>query len=168
MRLLFKAIRVGGLTLFSAVVIVGFAVVAACGGDDDDSAATPTADAAVGKIEVRGAWVRASTNDVAAGYFQVENGGLDDRLVSVTANVGTAAQLHETVTEGASSKMQEVTGGVDVPANGELKLAPGGYHLMIMGLKEPLSEGGFVDLVLQFQNAGKIDLKVPVLTSAPE
>jgi copper(I)-binding protein len=167
MRSLRSWMRIGGLAVFSAVVVTGFVVVASCGGNGDDAEATPTPNAVAGKLTINGGWVRISTNDVAAAYFQVKNGGLDDTLESVKASVGSAAQIHETITEGASSKMQEVTDGVDVPANGELTLDPGGYHVMIMGLTSPLSEGDSVDLTLQFKNAGAVTIKVPVLAAAP-
>ncbi|MGE0600896.1 MAG: copper chaperone PCu(A)C [Dehalococcoidia bacterium] len=160
-------IRIGGVALFSAMVIAGFAVAASCGGDDDDAASTPTPNAVAGKLTIDRGWVRTTTNDVAAAYFQVKNAGLDDTLLSVSAGIGSMAMIHETVTEGASSKMQEVTGGVDVPANGEVTFSPGGYHVMIMGLTSPLSEGNSVDLTLQFKNAGAVNIKVPVLAAAP-
>lgn len=163
-----NALRIGGVAGCSAVVIAGFAVVASCGGNGDgDSNPATTAEAVVGKIEIRGGWIRTTTVDVGAAYFDVRNSGPDDTLTSVTANVGTAAQIHQTVTQGASSMMQEMSGGVDVPANGELKLEPGGDHLMLMGLTSPLKVGDSVELTLQFQNAGTVNIKVPVLADAP-
>lgn len=169
-------LRLAALSCCLGLVVVGLSAVAACGGDDDDdtnttpaattgSAQTPAV--TDGDLKISGAWVRTTTNDVAAAYFTVDNSGAADTLVSVKASVGMMAQLHEVVTEGASSKMQEMEGGFPVPAKGELELKPGGFHVMIMSVKEPLKAGDTVDLTLQFEHAGTVNLKAPVLAEAP-
>lgn len=151
-------------------VVAGLAVVAACGGDDDgddDEGASEAKPAAtIGKLEIFDPWVRTTTNDVSAGYFVVKNGGPADTLVKATANITGKAQLHEVVTEGASSKMQEKPGGFPVPANGELTLKAGGYHVMLMDIKAPLKEGDTVELELQFEKAGLVKLTAPVKPGA--
>ena len=152
------------LAALLAVPVLLFA--AACGGDDDDSgaAATNTPGASTG-FQVVDAWARATTNDVTAVYFTVKNPGVADRLVSVTADVTTNAQLHEVITEGASSKMQEKEGGFEVPANGELVLKSGGYHVMLLDLTKPLNAGDEVHLELTFEHAGVIPVTAPVKDS---
>lgn len=149
-----------------AIIIIGFLVINTSGGDDDgdngDVIAVPTPAATVGKLSIISPWVRTTTNDVSAAYFTVKNTGDADTLVSVKSSITMMAQLHEVVTEGASSKMQEKPGGFPVPANGDLTLAPGGYHVMMMNLKAPLNEGDTVDLELTFKNAGVVKLTAPV------
>lgn len=146
-------------------ILAGMAVVAACGDDDDDGGddtATTTAAATVGKLSIMDPWVRTTTNDVSAAYITVKNTGLEDTLVSAKANITTMVQLHEVVTEGSTSKMQEKAGGFPVPANGELTLKPGGFHIMLMNLTSPLKEGDKVELELTFKNAGTVKLTAPV------
>lgn len=170
-------LRFAAIGLFLAVTVAGLSLVVACGGDDDDdSNATPaaTVDTAASpaattapEMKISGAWVRTTTNDVSAAYFVVDNPGEADTLVSAKASVGMMAQLHEVITDGGSSKMQQKEGGFPVPAKGELELKPGSFHVMIMGIKEPLAAGDTVDLTLQFEHAGTVNLKAPVLAAAP-
>jgi copper(I)-binding protein len=59
------------------------------------------------------------------------------------------------------AKMRPVD-GILVPANGATELKPGGYHVMLMGLKEPLMEYGTFQLTLTFEKAGSVDVEVQV------
>jgi copper(I)-binding protein len=153
-----------------SLVAAGLAVVAACGGDDDESddddtaAATPAA--SVGNLDIFDPWVRVTNNDVTAGYFTVKNAGLEDTLVKATASISPMVQLHEVITEGASSKMQEKAGGFTVPAQGDLVLKPGSYHLMMLNLTAPVKEGETVEIELEFAKAGKVKFTAPVKTGA--
>ncbi|MDH4074884.1 MAG: copper chaperone PCu(A)C [Acidimicrobiia bacterium] len=63
--------------------------------------------------------------------------------------------------------MQEVKGGIEIPAGETVELAPGGYHVMLMELAEPLKEGAMFDLTLTFENAGEKTVNVEVRTEAP-
>jgi copper(I)-binding protein len=156
---------------FAGFVSIGLAIaglsmmtLAACGdddGDNDDTAAA-TAMAKTGDLEIFDGWARTTTNDVSAAYFVVKNSGLEDTLVAATADITPMTQLHEVVTDGATSKMQEKAGGFTVPAKGEVTLKPGGYHVMLMNLTEPLAEGDTVKLELEFEKAGKVSITVPV------
>lgn len=166
------------LTAIAALgVLAGAALfAAACGGDDDDDDAdssggqtsqqTTTPAPAASKLTIADAWARTTTNDVSAAYMVVKNTGEADTLIKATANVSPMVQLHEVVTEGASSKMQEKPGGFPVPANGELVLKPGGFHIMLMNLKTPLKEGDTVELELTFEKAGTIKVSAPVKPAA--
>lgn len=148
-----------------ALLTLGVALVAAaCGDDDDDDAgtATPAAAATIGKLSIINPWARTTTNDVSAAYFTVKNAGPEDTLVSAKSNITMMVQLHEVVTEGTTSKMQEKPGGFVVPANGELTLKAGGYHVMLMNLKAPLNVGDKVELELTFKNAGTVKVTAPV------
>jgi VCBS repeat-containing protein len=76
------------------------------------------------------------------------------------------AQVHEMVADGATMKMQEVKAGIEVPANGTLELKPGGYHVMLMDLKQQLQAGDTVPLSLVVEGKdGKretLEVKAPV------
>ncbi len=161
LKFLLKARR--GMIALALISLVSVALVA-CGDDDDDDAgttATPDdsmAMVSVGDLDISGAYTRESVNDVAAVYLTIKNNGAEDTLLSASADVGTEAQIHEVV----GSAMQEVPGGVDIPANGEVTFAPGGYHIMVLGLGNGLQAGSTIHVDLTFEKAGSVTLEVPV------
>ena len=59
--------------------------------------------------------------------------------------------------------MRRVEDGIELPAGGSITLAPGGYHLMFMGLRDVLTEGTALPVTLMFENAGEIEVSLPVL-----
>jgi hypothetical protein len=63
--------------------------------------------------------------------------------------------------EGGVMKMRPA-GPLEIPPGGELRLAPGGLHIMLMELKQPLTEGESLPLTLIFETAGEVTLKVPI------
>ena len=146
---------------------------AACGGDDDEDDApgdyTPavTDGTRIGDLTMSGEWVRPTTNEVSAAYLVVHNSGEADTLVKAATPLTATVQLHEVVTEGSSSKMQEKPGGFPVPANGMLELKPGGFHIMMMDLKAPIEIGQTVSLTLTFEKAGEVAIEAPV-KAAPD
>ena len=165
--------RLTSLAVVLGLVAASLTAFAACGGDDDDDddanngdTTEPAAMATVGDLKIYDGWARTTTNAVSAAYFTVKNGGLEDTLVKAATSITNTVQLHEVITEGASSRMQEKPGGFPVPANGELVLKPGGYHVMLMDLKAELKEGATIDLELEFAKAGKVKLTLPVKPGA--
>ncbi len=167
-----QILRRGPLAALLLLLALSVALVAAaCGGDDDDDngEATPavTDGTKLGDLHISGQWVRPTTNEVSAAYLTVHNSGGADTLVKVTTPLTSTVQLHEVITEGSSSKMQEKPGGFPVPANGVLELKPGGYHIMLMDLKAPISLGETVSLTLTFEKAGEVTIEAPV-KAAPD
>jgi hypothetical protein len=166
-------LRRGPLAAFLLILALSLPLVAvACGDDDDDDArgdSTPamTDGARLGKLTISGQWVRPTTNDVSAAYLTVHNSGAADTLIKAATPLTSTVQLHEVITEGSSSKMQEKPGGFPVPANGTLELKPGGFHIMLMGLKAPIAVGETVSLTLTFEKAGEITIDAPV-KAAPD
>jgi len=114
-------------------------------------------------ISVENAWARATSASAQAGaaYVTIIGHGASDRLIGVSTPVAAEAVLHETIQDGDVMKMQPVD-GLDIPANASVKLAPGGYHIMLMHLRQPLKRGDSFPLSLRFQNAGTIETKVTV------
>jgi copper(I)-binding protein len=68
--------------------------------------------------------------------------------------------------EGDTMRMREVD-AIDLPAGREVRLEPGGLHLMLMGLKAPLKAGDKLSLTLRFERAGEVTLDVPISAKAP-
>jgi protein SCO1/2 len=101
--------------------------------------------------------------DLGAVYLTVENtGGADDALIGATAPIGATVELHVTEQHGGTATMRRVD-ELPVPAGGELRLAPGGAHLMVMGLPERLRPGDRLVLELRFREAGTIPVAVSVV-----
>jgi periplasmic copper chaperone A len=122
--------------------------------------------AARGGIHVTDAWARPTIGQgrVAAAYMTITNAGEgDDALVGVTSPKAEKVEMHQTkMGDDGVMRMRPVEHGIPVPAGGKVEFAPGGYHLMVMGLGEPLNEGSDLPLTLTFTEAGSVDLVVPV------
>ncbi len=100
---------------------------------------------------------------VSAAYMVIENSGGADRLISASADVAEVTEIHETKDMGNGMMgMQPVQGGLEIPANGSVTLKPGGYHIMLMKLKQELAPGQAIRLTLKFQSGKEIALDVPV------
>lgn len=118
-----------------------------------------------GDLMVERPWARASigTSRPGAVYLTIRNDGTEpDALVAVSTEAAETAEVHETVTEEGVTRMKPA-GEVGVPPEQSISLAPGGKHIMLMGLREPLVEGDNFPLVLTFKNAGEVPVSVPVL-----
>jgi copper(I)-binding protein len=90
-------------------------------------------------------------------YMTIVNAGsAADRLVGVRSDVAQTEEMHRTVMEGEVVKMQPVVGGVEVPASGRVEFKPGGYHIMLIGLKRDLRVGDRFNVELLFEKSGTI------------
>ena len=124
------------------------------------------------QVEIENPWIRASApgQKIAAGYTTVRNKAEQpDRLVGASSPMAAKVETHVTVKDGEVLRMREVK-GYDIPAKGAFELKPGGAHLMLVDLKQPLKEGDSVPVTLRFERAGqvKVDFRVARLgSSAP-
>ena len=119
----------------------------------------------LGALEIGQPWARATPPSAPAGggFLKITNtGSTPDRLVSASSPAAELVQVHEMKMEGNVMRMREVDKGLEIPAGGSVTLAPGSYHLMMMGLKAPLKQGSPVPLTLVFEKAGKIDVELAV------
>ncbi|WP_238163837.1 copper chaperone PCu(A)C [Kribbella pittospori] len=118
-------------------------------------------------VLVEDAWVRATTGakdtTMTAAFMSLTNpGNTDIKLTSATSPVAGVVQLHEIASKDGKMIMQEKPGGITVPATSHTHLSPGGDHIMLMGLKQPLKPGDEVPLTLTFSDNTTHDLTVPV------
>ncbi len=121
------------------------------------AAETPTATAAV---SVTDAWCRPSPNGAKAGGCYVTlTAATDDRLMGGSTPRAGSLQVHEMKTENGMMKMAELTAGLPLPAGQAVALAPGGNHLMLIGLTAPLIAGETVPLTFQFASAPAITVQ---------
>lgn len=118
-----------------------------------------------GEIAVASAYARASATPLAttaAVYVAIANAGAaDDRLVAVSTPAARTAMLHRTEVVDGVARMEHI-GSIVIPAGGRLDMAPGGLHIMLMGLEAPLQEGAMLDLTLTFAVAGAVTARAPV------
>lgn len=100
---------------------------------------------------------------VGVGYMTITNkGAAMDRLLSASSPAAGKVEIHEMTMQGGVMKMRELPSGLPIEAGKTISLAPGGYHLMLMGLKAPLKQGNKVPVTLNFEKAGKIDVTLDV------
>ena len=96
----------------------------------------------------------------SAAYLSITNHGqMADRLVYVTSNLARKTELHKMEMDNGVMKMRQVEGGIDLLAGKTIHLAPGGYHVMLIGLNAPLTANRIFEITLVFQNAGEKTLK---------
>jgi copper(I)-binding protein len=129
------------------------------------SAATPAAFAADAAIRVTGAWSRPVPVGLPTGavYLTVANHGRDaDRLIGAETPVAARMTLHRTTMAKGMMSMAPVPGGAEIAPGGVLKIAPGGYHFMLEGLKGGLQAGACFPATLTFAHAGRLRIEVQV------
>lgn len=117
-----------------------------------------------GGLEISHPWARETppSAKVGAGYFKVKNTGTEaDRLIAVETEGAEKVEIHESINENGVAKMRQVQ-TVEIPAGAETALKPGGYHLMLVNLKEALAEGMRIPATLVFEKAGKIKVELAV------
>ena len=124
------------------------------------------AHSAAAQVAVADAWVRGTVpGQKATGAFMQLTSLSDMALVGAASPAAKVVEIHEMKQEGGMMKMGAVN-RVALPANKTVELKPGGYHIMMMDLAQPLKEGDTVPLTLTFEDqAGKkqtVEVKAPV------
>lgn len=124
----------------------------------------------VAAVDVRDAWIRASVpGQSGTGAFMKLTAPSGARLVGASTPAAGVAEVHEMKMDGDTMRMR-AAGPVELPARQTVELKPGGYHLMLMDLKQPLSNGATVPVTLRFEDAKgqktALELNVPVLAGA--
>ena len=124
------------------------------------------------QVTVKDPWVRATVSaQKATGAFMQITSAQDARLVEARSPVAGVVEVHEMVMEKDVMKMRAVK-GLDLPAGKTVELKPGGYHVMLMDLKEQMKEGATVPVTLVIEGKDKkrstVEIKAPVkpLTSS--
>lgn len=115
-------------------------------------------------LNVRDGWARATAEGQTAGsvYLTIDNKGGADRLVGVSTDQAAMAMLHENATTNGVSQMRMLE-AVDIPANGQVALEPGGKHIMLEGLRGELVKGLRFEVQLTFDKSGRKVVPVTVV-----
>jgi periplasmic copper chaperone A len=122
-------------------------------------------DVRAGDLVISQAWSRATPSGakIAGGYLTIENKGTaPDRLVSGAGDVAARVELHEMAMDNGVMKMRPLDKGLTIEPGKTVKFAPGGYHLMLMDIKQPLKQGDKVPVTLEFEKAGKVTVSLDV------
>ncbi|MDO4640763.1 MAG: copper chaperone PCu(A)C [Neisseria sp.] len=121
--------------------------------------------ALAGGIDAEQAWARPTVEGVRNGgaFLILKNQGKqDDMLLSASSPVAERAEIHEHVRIGDLMRMQPIKGGLPLKQGEAVMLMPGGYHVMLMGLKKTLQAGSTFPLKLKFQHAKPLTVNVEV------
>ena len=117
-------------------------------------------------VKVEDAWVRGTVaTQKATGAFMRLTPSANARLVEAKSPVAGVVEIHEMTLEKDIMKMRQIP-GLDLAADRTMELKPGGYHVMLMDLKQPLKAGETVPLALTLRDAqgreSRLDVQVPV------
>lgn len=119
-------------------------------------------DYTLGDLKIVHPWARVSAVQNGAAYMTITaQGGAGDRLVAAASPAANRAELHTHIMDGNVMRMRQVQ-GIDVKPGETATLKPGGLHVMLLGLKQPLVDGQSFPLTLTFEKGGRIDVEVKV------
>lgn len=168
------------LTLVSLVCLA--LALAGCGGRTGASTPTTAPAATLGSLQIVDPWARAAAMTVptadakasggmgamasgsnSAAYMTIRNTGSADRLLGVKCDVAQSVELHTVEMKDNVMQMRPVE-AIDVPANGQVELKPGGYHVMLIGIKRELKTDEMITVKLRFEKAGEVDVPARVRT----
>jgi periplasmic copper chaperone A len=130
-----------------------------------------TATAAFAQTSVSDAWIRGTVAEQkATGMFAKVTSASGGKLVAASSPAAGVVEIHEMAMEGNVMKMRAVP-GLDLPAGKAVELKPGGYHVMLLELKQPLKTGETVPVTLVVEGKdGKresVEVKAVVKALAP-
>ena len=118
-----------------------------------------------GAIEVSNPWTRATPKGASIGgaYMTITNKGPDaDRLIGVATPTAGRAEVHQMSMQDGVMSMRPVQGGLEIQPGQTVELKPESFHLMLFGLKQPLTQGERMKATLEFAKAGKIEVEYVV------
>jgi periplasmic copper chaperone A len=122
-------------------------------------------------VKIEGAWVRVAVEgQKGTGGFMKLTSPAPMKLVAVSSPVAAVGEVHEMKMQGDVMRMAELKGGLELPAGKAVELKPGGFHIMLLDLKQPLKADSQIPVTLTFANAkgeqSKVEIKVPVAVRA--
>ena len=118
-----------------------------------------------GDLVITQAWSRATPGGakIGGGYLTIENkGSAPDRLIGGSGDIAGKIEVHEMSMKDGVMTMRPLDNGLTIGPGKTVKLAPGGFHLMLFDLKAPLKQGDKVPITLEFEKAGKVTLSLDV------
>jgi periplasmic copper chaperone A len=119
-------------------------------------------------VKISGAWARPTAAGQAGGggFLSITGGSQADRLISGSAPISKAVELHRMDMDGNTMRMRQVD-YIDIPANQTVELKPGGLHVMFIGLTQSMKNGATIPLTLRFEKAGEVKVDMKVMSQPP-
>jgi len=117
----------------------------------------------IGEIKIGHPWTRATppAAKVAGAFMTFTNeGGTADRLIGGSSPIAEKVEIHTMEVVDGIMKMRPLADGLEVPAGATVELVPGSFHVMLIGLKQPIAEGDKVPLTLTFETGGDIAVEL--------
>jgi len=127
------------------------------------------AETRIGDLLISGASSRETpiAGGTGPGFMTIRNtGASDDRLLSASSPAVATVEIHEMSMAGGQMTMRALPDGLPIPAGGQVDLAPGGLHLMLIGVREPLAAGQTLPVELRFEKAGAVTVSLAVSARA--
>lgn len=127
--------------------LFAFLLLISCSGQDKSESVT-----------VKDAWVREAPGGtrVTAGYLKIHNtSATDERLLGASCLLADKTEIHLSYQDENNMAHMKKVESVDVPSNGIVEFAPGGYHIMLIGIDENFNSNESVDIELVFEKSGK-------------
>ena len=128
------------------------------------------ADYKIGALTIQSPWSRpamAGMNGV--GFMIIANAGAKPvKLMSAQSPAAATVEIHRSAMADGVMTMRRQDAGVEIPAGGAVAFAPGGYHFMLLGLKQPLAAGQKIPVTLVFENGRRGRIELSVQTASPK
>jgi copper(I)-binding protein len=118
-----------------------------------------------GPIKIEQPWTRATPGGakVGGGFMKITNTGTTaDRLTSIKTDISNAVEIHEMKMADGVMKMRALGKPLEIGPGQTVELKPGGYHAMLVGLKQPIVKGKPVKVTLVFEKAGEVEVELAV------
>lgn len=148
--------------LAAALAAVTLSALAACGSDESADADAPRTQAEA--VTVSEPWIKAADEGMTAGFATLANTGDEEvTLVSAASAAAQSVELHEMAKDPDTGAMvmKEREAGLPIEADSTAELAPGGDHLMFIGLTAPLAAGEEVEVTLTFADDSELTFSAP-------
>src|SRR5262245_613642 len=129
-----------------------------------EAAAQPT-NYKVGELTIEAPWARATPAGAKVGgaYLKISNKGAQpDRLLGGSLSGAGAVEVHEMSMSNNVMKMRQLKDGLEIKPGQTVELKPGGYHLMLTGLREGLKQGEKLTGTLRFEKAGTVEIEFAI------
>ncbi|MEG3616613.1 copper chaperone PCu(A)C [Isoptericola haloaureus] len=151
-------------TTLALLLAAGSLGLAGCSTDEASAEAAAPDTTAADAVSIQDAWVKAADEGMTAGFGTITNDGEDElTIVAAATEAAAMTELHETAADSSGEmSMTEVEGGFVVPAGDTLILEPGGHHLMLMDLTDPIQAGDELTFTLTFADDSTTELTATV------
>lgn len=120
-------------------------------------------------LNISHVWGKPNYGPNGAAYFTLKNEGKKTRhLIAASSALSARVELHTHIHENGVMKMRHMKDGVTIKPGETVQFKPAGKHVMLLGMKEKLKDGGTYNLQLEFKDGTKEVLKVKVMNNGPK